>query len=35
MRTPEIYRLLGEILGPEERAENLAGTAERLLAITR
>jgi iron complex transport system substrate-binding protein len=34
-RTPEIYRLLGEILGAKERAENLATAAERLLAITR
>jgi len=32
-RTPEIYRLLGTILGTEERAANLAGAAERLLAI--
>ena len=34
-RTPELYRLLGAILGTEDRAENLAGEAERLLAITR
>jgi iron complex transport system substrate-binding protein len=34
-RTPEIYRLLGAILGTEERAADLAGAAERLLAVTR
>ena len=34
-RTPEIYRLLGEMLGTEERAASLAGDAERLLTITR
>jgi iron complex transport system substrate-binding protein len=34
-RTPEIYRLLGAILGTEERAADLAAAAERLLAITR
>jgi iron complex transport system substrate-binding protein len=34
-RTPEIYRLLGEMLGTEERAASLAGAAERLLTITR
>jgi iron complex transport system substrate-binding protein len=34
-RTPEIYRLLGAILGIEERAADLAGAAERLLTITR
>ena len=33
--TPEIYRLLGGMLGTEERAADLAGAAERLLAITR
>jgi iron complex transport system substrate-binding protein len=33
-RTPEIYRTLGAILGTEERAADLAGAAERLLAIT-
>jgi iron complex transport system substrate-binding protein len=34
-RTPEIYRLLGTILRIEERANDLAGAADRLLAITR
>jgi iron complex transport system substrate-binding protein len=34
-RTPEIYRLLGAILGIGERATDLAGAAERMLAITR
>jgi len=34
-RTPEIYRLLGGMLGTEERAADLAGAAERLLTITR
>ncbi len=34
-RTPEIYRLLGGMLGTEERAADLAGEAERLLTITR
>jgi iron complex transport system substrate-binding protein len=34
-RTPEIYRLLGAILGTGERATDLAGAAERMLAITR
>ena len=34
-RTPEIYRFLGAILGTGERAADLAGAAERLLAITR
>jgi iron complex transport system substrate-binding protein len=34
-RTPGIYRLLGAILGTEERAADLAGAAERLLTITR
>jgi iron complex transport system substrate-binding protein len=34
-RTPEIYRLLGEMLGTEERAAILAGDAERSLTITR
>src|SRR5256885_14939535 len=34
-RTPEIYRLLGAVLGTEERAADLAAAAERLLAITR
>ncbi len=34
-RTPEIYRLLGGMLGTEERAADLAGAAERLLMITR
>jgi iron complex transport system substrate-binding protein len=34
-RTPEIYRLLGAMLGTEERAADLAGAAERLLTITR
>ena len=34
-RTPEIYRLLGPILGAEERAKELAGAADRLLAINR
>jgi iron complex transport system substrate-binding protein len=34
-RTPEIYGLLGAILGAEERAGDLAGAAERLLAVTR
>jgi iron complex transport system substrate-binding protein len=34
-RTPEIYRLLGAILGTEERAADLAAAADRLLAITR
>jgi iron complex transport system substrate-binding protein len=33
-RTPEIYRLLGPILGTEERANDLAAAAERLLALT-
>jgi iron complex transport system substrate-binding protein len=33
--TPEIYRLLGPILGSEEQANDLALAAERLLAITR
>jgi len=33
-RTPEIYRLLGAILGTQERAGDLARAAERLLAIT-
>jgi iron complex transport system substrate-binding protein len=33
-RTPEIYRLVGAILGTEERADNLAGVADRLLAST-
>jgi iron complex transport system substrate-binding protein len=34
-RTPEVYRQLGEMLGTEERAADLAGAAERLLTITR
>jgi iron complex transport system substrate-binding protein len=34
-RTPEIYRLLGPILGAEERANDLAVAAERFLEITR
>jgi iron complex transport system substrate-binding protein len=34
-RTPEIYRLLGAMLGTEERAADLTGAAERLLTITR
>ncbi len=34
-RTPEIYRLLGPVLGAEARADELAAAAERLLAITR
>ena len=34
-RTPEIYRLLGPILGAEDRANGLAVAAERLLEITR
>jgi iron complex transport system substrate-binding protein len=34
-RTPEIYRLLGAVLGAEERAADLATAAERLIAITR
>ena len=34
-RTPEIYRVLGGMLGTEERAADLAGAAERLLVITR
>ena len=34
-QTPEIYRLLGAMLGTEERAADLAGAAERLLTITR
>jgi iron complex transport system substrate-binding protein len=34
-RTPEIYRLLGEVLGAEKRAADLAGAAEHFLAITR
>ena len=33
--TPEIYRLLGAMLGTAERAADLAGAAERLLMITR
>jgi iron complex transport system substrate-binding protein len=31
---PEIYRLLGGMLGAEERAGDLAGAAERVLAVT-
>jgi iron complex transport system substrate-binding protein len=34
-RTPEIFRLLGEILGTEKRAADLADAAEHFLAITR
>jgi iron complex transport system substrate-binding protein len=34
-RTPEIYRLLGAVLGAEERAADLATAGERLIAITR
>jgi iron complex transport system substrate-binding protein len=34
-RTPEIYRLLGAMLGTEERAADLTAAAERLLTITR
>jgi iron complex transport system substrate-binding protein len=34
-RTPEIYRLLGPILGAEDRANGLAVAAERFLEITR
>jgi iron complex transport system substrate-binding protein len=34
-RTPEIYRLLGAMLGTEERAADLADAAERRLTITR
>lgn len=34
-RTPEIYRLLGEILGAEKRSADLAGATEQLLAVTR
>jgi iron complex transport system substrate-binding protein len=34
-RTPEIYRLLGAVLGAEERAADLATAAERLITITR
>jgi iron complex transport system substrate-binding protein len=33
--TPEIYRLLGAMLGTAERAADLASAAERLLTITR
>ena len=32
-RTPEIYRLLGPVLGAEARSDDLAAAAERLLAI--
>ncbi len=34
-RTPEIYRVLGGMLGTEERAADLAAAAARLLTITR
>ena len=34
-RTPEICRLLGEVLGAEKRAADLADAAEHFLAITR
>jgi iron complex transport system substrate-binding protein len=34
-RAPEIYRVLGGMLGTEERAADLAGAAERLLTMTR
>jgi iron complex transport system substrate-binding protein len=34
-RTPEIYRVLGGMLGTEEQAADLAVQAERLLTITR
>ena len=34
-RTPEIYRLLGQVLGAEKRAADLADAAEHFLAITR
>jgi iron complex transport system substrate-binding protein len=34
-RTPEIYRVLGGMLGTAERAADLATAAERLLTITR
>jgi len=34
-RTPEIYRLLGSIFATEERANDLAAAADRLIATTR
>jgi iron complex transport system substrate-binding protein len=34
-RTPEIYRLLGPIFATEERANDLAAAADRLIATTR